>query len=599
MQVDSNILVSRLKWVLFWRLCIAILALVAVIISQFPLKETLFLQPRFLAAYIILTIACFSNIIYLVLLKMAREKLRTIALLQIAVDIILTSSLAYCTGGSASIFVSIYFALILAANILISAKAGLFFASVSAILLALITITYSFSAAGSFDLPLLPPDYIKNTAQGFKFIFPYLLFFTIIIHFVAYFVGRLVVALNYERLLKARILQNMNSGILVLSPPGKVLYANPPVQQMFGIKHSSLENTPTDISLSEFLNGAAKMNNQQKEKFLSFSRTFLNQDSPQTDSTNTDGFSERGPGTDSRLPFTLNIPSSHNDERTLLEIKTSLLKSDDMQLKGFIVIINDITLKQKLEDISKQSEFLNSLREMSLGIAHEIRNPLASVRGGVQELSNQLKSQLSEDQNILIKTIIKESERLNNLVGNFIDFTRDRKPTMQKSDIVGIINEVVLLIRQSTPGGTAIKMDLPQDKIICDIDSEQIKQVLYNLIINATESSNEKKSAITPDNQKCDIAIKVIKSASPLPLSSSKGIMIEITDCGKGIQPHHVNRIFEPFFTTKSDGIGLGLSITKRIIENHGGNITVESKINQGTTVSIWLPSTQNTNKIS
>jgi len=589
MQVDSNVLVSRLKWVLFWRLCIAILALVAVIISQFPLKGTLFLQPRFLAAYIILTIACFSNIIYLVLLKMARGKLRTIALLQIGVDIILASSLAYCTGGSASIFVSIYFALILAANILISSKAGLFFASVSAILLALITIIYSFSAAGRFNLPLLPPDYVKNTAQGFRFIFPYLLFFTIIIHFVAYFVGRLVVALNYERLLKARILQNMNSGILVLSPPGKVLYANPPVQQMFGIKHSSLENTPTNTSLSEFLDDAARLNNQQKEKFLAFSQTFLNQDSPKTDS---------------QLPFTLNIPSSHNEELTLLEIKTSLLKSDDMQLKGFIVIINDITLKQKLEDISKQSEFLNSLREMSLGIAHEIRNPLASVRGGVQELSNQLKTQLSDDQNILIKTIIKESERLNNLVGNFIDFTRDRKPTMQKSDIVGIINEVVLLIRQATPDGTIIKTDLPKDKIICDIDSEQIKQVLYNLIINSIESSDEKESvypagATTPNNRECNISVKVLKSTSPLPLSSRKGIMIEITDCGKGIQPHHVNRIFEPFFTTKSDGIGLGLSIAKRIIENHGGNITVESKLDKGTAFSIWLPSEQNTNKIS
>lgn len=595
MQVPHNVLLTRLKWVLFWRLCIAILALIAVIISQFPLKETLFLQPRFLAAYIILTIACFSNIIYLVLLKIAREKLRTIALLQIAVDIILASSLAYCTGGSASIFVSIYFALILAANILISAKAGLFFASVSTILLASITIIYSFSATGRFNLPLLPPDYVKNTAQGFRFIFPYLLFFTLIIHFVAYFVGRLVVALNYERLLKARILQNMNSGILVLSPPGKVLYANPPVQQMFGIKLSSLENPPTNISLKEFLDDASRLDSRQKEKFLAFSQTFLNQDSPQTDS---------------QLPFILNIPSPHNEEHTLLEIKTSLLKSDDMQLKGFIVIINDITLKQKLEDISKQSEFLNSLREMSLGIAHEIRNPLASVRGGVQEISNQLKSKLSADQNVLIKTVIKESERLNNLVSNFIDFTRDRKPTMQKSDILGIINEVILLIRQATSNGTGIKTDLPPDKIICNIDSEQIKQVLYNLIINATESSNDKESATTPNNQKRDISIKVLKSASPLPLSSRKGIMIEINDCGKGIQPHHINRIFEPFFTTKLDGIGLGLSITKRIIENHGGNITVESKLNQGTTVYIWLPSnppepreyrgaSQNTNKIS
>jgi len=594
MQVPHNILLSRLKWVLFWRLCIAILALVAVIISQFPLKETLFLQPRFLAAYVILTIACFSNIIYLVLLKIARDKLRTIALLQIGVDIILASSLAYCTGGSASIFVSIYFALILAANILISAKAGLFFASISTILLALITIIYSFSATGRFDLPLLPPDYVKNTAQGFRFIFPYLLFFTLIIHFVAYFVGRLVIALNYERLLKARILQNMNSGILVLSPQGKVMYANPPVQQMFGIKLSSLENPPTNILLKEFLDDAARLDTQQKDKFLAFSQTFLNTAvTPESlrgttevttlaNTAVTALANQDSPRTESQLPFILNIPSLHNkEERTLLEIKTSLLKADDTQLKGFIVIINDITLKQKLEDISKQSEFLNSLREMSLGIAHEIRNPLASVRGGVQEISNQLKSQLSEDQNILIKTIIKESERLNNLVSNFIDFTRDRKPVLQPADIVEIINEVVLMIRQATPNGTEIKTDLQADKLICNIDAEQIKQVIYNIIINALESSAD---------EKCDISLKILKSTNPLLISPQEGVMIEITDCGKGIPPYQISRIFDPFFTTKSDGVGLGLSIAKRIIENHGGNVTVESKPNKGTTFSIWLP---------
>ncbi|MEW6026086.1 MAG: ATP-binding protein [Planctomycetota bacterium] len=584
MQVFHNILLSRLKWVLFWRLCIAILALVAVLISQLPLKGAFFLQPRFLAAYIVLTVACFSNIIYLVLLKIARDKLRIIAILQIGVDIVLTSSLAYCTGGSASIFVSVYFALILAANILISAKAGLFFASVSTTFLALITIIYSFSAAGRFALPLLPPEYVQNTAQGFRFIFPYLLFFTLIIHFVAYFVGRLVIALNYERLLKARILQNMTSGILVLSPQGKILYANPTVQQMFGIKFPSLENPPANFALKEFLDNADRLDARQKDKFLSFSRTFLNTEV-------TAIANQEPPHTDSQLPFILNIPALRNSaERTLLEITTSFLKSDDMQLRGFIVIITDITLEQKLEEISRQSEFLNSLREMSLGIAHEIRNPLASVRGGVQEISNQLKSHLSEDQTTLIKTIIKESERLNNLVNNFIDFTRDRKPSLQAADIAEVINEVLLMIRQATPNSAGIKTDFQADKLICSIDAGQIKQVVYNIIINALESSA---------NEKCDISVKIVKSANQLLISSREGVMIEITDCGKGIPLHQINKIFDPFFTTKSDGIGLGLSIAKRIIENHGGNITVESKLDKGTTFSIWLPQDQNTGKIS
>jgi hypothetical protein len=124
MQESHSILLSRLKWALFGRLIITILALGAILIYQVPLKEAVFFSPRFLAAYIILTIACFSNIIYLILLKIIKQKLQLLAILQIAIDMLLVSSLAYCTGGSASIFVSLYFALILSANIIISAQVG-------------------------------------------------------------------------------------------------------------------------------------------------------------------------------------------------------------------------------------------------------------------------------------------------------------------------------------------------------------------------------------------------------------------------------------------------------------------------------------------
>ncbi|MFH0888930.1 MAG: ATP-binding protein [Planctomycetota bacterium] len=636
MQERYSIMLSRMKWVLFGRLIIAVFALGAVLIHQLPFKEAIFSSPRFLAAYIILTVACFSNIIYLILLKVVRQKLKLIAILQIAIDILLVSSLSYCTGGSASIFVSLYFVLILSANVIVSARIGLLFATISTILLAIITIIYSFSAAGHFKLLLLSTDYVKTTAQGFRFILPYLFFFSLIIHFVAYSVGRLVSALNYERLLKTKILQDMISGIIVLSPGGEILYANPMAQQMLGVNIDlySSDNRRNKISLHQFLDKAIKLDRTQKEKFLEFSQLFLNRNSIKA----------------GNLPVVIKTLPVNNEDGLLLDVKAAILKSDTNRLDGNVIILDNVTSKRKLEEIYKQSEFLKSLQEMSMSIAHEIRNPLTSIRSAVQELSRQLQANISEDQSKLMEMVIKESERLNNLITNFMDFARERKPTIKRVDIVNIINEIILLIRQINSQEIEIKLDLPKSKLLCDIDSEQIKQVIYNIVLNAicalrpvrdpperpngragrsplsdrnngdttfrpvasehntlkslnrtTNISNGSSEIIETDGLGTNnvISVKVYLLSNPLPQISGQeaGVMIEIADNGNGIPHQNIQKVFEPFFTTKSDGFGLGLSIAKRIIDNHQGNINIESEMGKGTKISIWLP--QNLTKIS
>jgi two-component system, NtrC family, sensor histidine kinase PilS len=584
MQESYSILLSRLKWALFGRLIIAIFALGAILIHQIPLKEAIFSSPRFLAAYIILTIACFSNIIYLILLKIIKQKLQLLAILQIAIDMLLVSSLAYCTGGSASIFVSLYFALILSANIIISAQIGLLFATISTILLAIITIIYSFSAVGHFKLPLLSTDYVKTTAQGFRFIFPYLFFFSLIIHFLAYSVGRLVSALNYERLLKTKILHDMISGIIVLSPEGKILYVNPMAQQMLGVdtSYNFSNNQRKNISLSQFLDKAINLNENQKDKFLELAQLLLIKNSIRVED----------------IPIIIKTLSADDKDGLLLEIKTAMLKSDANRVAGNVITLDNITSKKKLDEIYKQSEFLKSLQEMSISIAHEIRNPLTSIRSAVQELSYQLQVNMSRDQNELMKMVIKESERLNNLISNFMDFARERMPIIKRIDIVDLINEVILLIRQVNTKGGEINLDLPERKIFCNVDGEQIKQVIYNIVLNAIHASSE-ISDIDISRSNDFILIKAYLTPNYLsPIQSDElGVMIEISDRGRGITTPNIQKVFQPFFTTKLDGFGLGLSITKRIIENHQGYINIESEVGKGTKISVWLP--QNLTQIS
>jgi two-component system, NtrC family, sensor histidine kinase PilS len=590
-----SILLSRLRLLLFGRLIIAILSLGAILGYQLPLQENVFAVPRFLIAYTTLVFICFSVIIYSALIKLIkdRSKLEFLAILLIAIDTLLTAVLVYCTGASNSIFIAFYIALIVMADILLGAWAGILFATIASIELAIICFIYSLSAKHYFILPWLPQEYVGSNAPGFRIVIPYLFFFTLMIYFVAYSVGKLQADLNYERLLKKIVLQNMSSGVIVLSPQGEVLYYNPNAEKMLGINLlSDVQSTQPKILVEEFLYNAANLATDQRDKFIEYIHRILNRDFNLSTNLNT-------------------LPNNH-DEGLLLEVKPSIFKSDDNKFAGNIILIHDISFRKKLEESAKRSEFLKSLQAMSAGIAHEIRNPLAAIRGAVQELDHQLQANIPDDQSKLLKMVIKESDRLNGLISNFMDFARERKPILVKADIGEIANEVIMLINQVKPAGVEIKFEVPlssANRLYCAVDSEQIKQVLYNIILNAINSltpspafkmnSNASHPEVLAQLHKNLISIRIFTSPNPMQpfVDSQPGVLIEVTDTGKGIPSHDLPKIFEPFYTTRADGIGLGLSIVKRIIDNHQGNLNIESKVGLGTTVTIWLP--QNITKMA
>jgi|GEM_PF-1803399 len=470
---------NRLKWFLFYRLIIAILGLGAILIYHLG-QQTYSqhaLQPKFpphvLGAYLTLIFTCLINLIYILLIKylspvpetQSEQKipgkenaaLRKLALFQIGIDIIIETLLAYFTGGSGSIFVSLYFASILAANMLVSPRIGMFFASVSSTLLAIVTILYSLSAAGHFSLPLLPPDFVKTSAQGFRFLLPYLFFFVLIIHFVAYAAGRLVNELATERYLR--------------------------------------------------------------------------------------------------------------------------------------------------NELKRRTEMLEVLKEMSIGIAHELRNPLTAIKGAVQSLSKKASSpppNQSNTQNILnrntselddqklINTVLKETDRLNKIISDFLDFARERPVLIKNINLTEVIQDVVMLIKQGSrvrDGKTGDLFDISVDaptNINCKADPEQIKQVLYNLIHNAVEASSPGGKII--------VKAYLTNRPSRTIRGNQNLIAIEVIDYGKGVPSENMKKIFEPFFTTKPQGVGLGLAIAHRIVQSHKGEITVENIEPKGAKFTVLLP---------
>lgn len=211
-----------------------------------------------------------------------------------------------------------------------------------------------------------------------------------------------------------------------------------------------------------------------------------------------------------------------------------------------------------------QAEKLASLGELSAGIVHEVRNPLASVRGAIDILEDGLDA--DSDRIEFADLARKEIDRLDRLVEEFLRFARPAKPAKTVSDPNDIVESVINLIEnQAAAQGVLIEKDLHEGISKLYIDAEQIKQVVLNLAINGLQSmfqTGESKKTITFKTKEID-----------------GHCVIEVEDSGPGIEPEHLTKIFDPFFTTKENGIGLGLSIAHKIAAQHDAILAVENTV--------------------
>ena len=216
---------------------------------------------------------------------------------------------------------------------------------------------------------------------------------------------------------------------------------------------------------------------------------------------------------------------------------------------------------------------LDALSEMAADIAHEIRNPLSSIKGASNLLANELKN-LNQPKIQEYHTIITEEiERLNNILTNFQDLTKPLKIEKDSVSMNEVIQKTVKLVKMGIQN-LVIRLELSTNLPMIQADASSLKQVFLNLIKNAAE-------ACGPGGE------LEIRTASDPPW-----VKISFSDDGPGIPPELVNRIFEPFFTTKARGMGVGLAICQRIIQAHDGRIEVKNRLPKGTQFNIFLPTT-------
>ena len=233
----------------------------------------------------------------------------------------------------------------------------------------------------------------------------------------------------------------------------------------------------------------------------------------------------------------------------------------------------------KLYDKMRERDRLAALGEMAAGLAHEIRNPLGAIKGAAQFLDPK---QLPKEEGEFVEVIVEEVNRLNGVVSAFLDYSRPLKQNFGPTDLHEVVTRTLKLIVNDVPKNVTIKEELADGLPKVDADAEQLKQVLINLVQNAVQALGE---------QQGEISIRTSRPERFGDLRTPDPIELQVTDNGPGIPNDQQLNIFVPFFTTKQKGTGLGLAICQRIVKNHGGTITVQSKVGEGSTFTIRLPS--------
>ena len=363
--------------------------------------------------------------------------------------------------------------------------------------------------------------------------------------------------LNRMRMETDDILQHMRSGVLTVDNSGRIIYFNKTAEDILGYKGE-------DIKGQEFPEVFKNRMPELAEKLQQTLRT------------------ER---MDSRSEI---FVSSLSGKTIPLGLSTSILGDKKAGKRGVIAVFADITAAKRMEEEIRLKDRLAAVGELSAGIAHEIRNPLASISGSVEVLKEALS--LRDENEKLMELILKETGRLNQILTEFLQYAKIGETSSRKVELVPLVEEVIELVKnhKSYRPGIEIKREFKQATLSILGEENQIKQLLLNLLVNALEAMEEKGEKITITDQTLN-QIEGHYFEEENDEQSEEWTPLAIQDDGKGMNEEQRERLFWPFYSSKKEGTGLGLAIVQRLVNSLQGRIEFRSELGRGSVFVVYF----------
>lgn len=245
------------------------------------------------------------------------------------------------------------------------------------------------------------------------------------------------------------------------------------------------------------------------------------------------------------------------------------------------VVLQDITDGKRLEEVKRRADRLEAVAELSASLAHEIKNPLASIRSAVEQLT---RAPLSEqDESVLEKLVVTESDRLSRLLSEFIEFGRAERRESAVFDVVAMVEQAMDVLRQHPDArpDLDIELDAPDAPIRMEGDEDLLHRAVFNLVLNAVQHARASVTVRLRQADRWDV---------PPGVGLETPAKLVVLDDGPGIAPADLPRLFDPFFTRRKGGTGLGLALVQRAVQEHRGAVFVDSPAGAGTRFTVYLP---------
>ena len=551
-------LLERIKWLMVLRLLFATFLLVATVVVQARAYPS-FSNTSLASLYILTGIIYFLTLCYALLLDRIKKYI-LFAYVQLVFDVLFVTALIYVTGGIESIFSFMYILTIINAAIMLYRRGGLLIASASSI-----------GYGSLLDLQyfgIIHPYYTR-TSELMTYTIGYY-FYTLLMNIAAFYLVAFLSSylaeelrrssvklkakqydLDQLELLNRNIVQSINTGLITLNNQLEISYVNPAAEQISGFNYRDLEGIHIGdifpkivpyLSISDKKGANYNMPQPQKAIDIDFDRR--------------DGI------------------------RLHLGFSQSILRDPGGEEIGLILIFQDLTEFRQMQDQVRRMDRLAVAGELAAGIAHEIKNPLASLSGSIQMLRDEV--DFGPMQQRLMDITMREAERLNALVNEFLLFSRPEEAVDRSVEVNEVIDDTLEMLKNSPELSRPIRIEKTlSENLWVHIDAQRLQQVIWNLVLNAVqEMKNSGRLSVST----------TIRTKRGSGNAQEKLAEIAISDTGPGILPENQGKVFDPFFTTKDQGTGLGLTIVHRIVENYDGKIFLDSDGHNGTTFTLHFP---------